>query len=198
MSGPWICSPVAPARGVVLLFALISLAVMLIGAVALMRGMDNSLLLAGNLGFRRDLVNQAERGTQRAIAQLGSGDLATEAARERHLPAQNYSAIQLDSDSHGIPRLLLDDRLYAAAGYSAADIVDATTGVRVRYLIDRLCHDSGDYTLTSCVTADNGLDSAADDRYRRVNAEQRPVYRISVRASGPRNTQAFFQTTVTR
>ena len=39
---------------------------------------------------------------------------------------------------------------------------------------------------------------AVDDRYRFVNAESLPVYRISVRATGPRNTQAFFQATVVR
>jgi hypothetical protein len=184
--------------GAVLLLTLVALAVLLVGGAALLRTMDSSLLQAGNLGFKRDLVNQAERSAAQAITLLSSGALASEATRNNDALAQNYSATRLASDSHGIPSLLLDDAAYATAGMGAADISDSTTGVTLRYLIDRQCAATGDYIATSCATASNGADTAADDRYRKVNAQTRPVYRISVRATGPRNTQAFFQTTVAR
>lgn len=184
--------------GAVLLLALVALAVLLVGGVALLRTMDSGLLQSGNLGFKRDLVNQAERGAAQAIALFTSGALASEASRESHLPAQNYSATRLASDSHGIPTLLLDDAAYSAAGMQAADLTDSDTGVTLRYLIDRQCASTGDFVATNCMTASNGADTAADDRYRKINPQTRPVYRISVRASGPRNTQAFFQTTVVR
>jgi type IV pilus assembly protein PilX len=48
-------------RGVVLIFTLIILLILTIGAVALMRSMNTSLFSAGNLAFRRDLVNQGEQ-----------------------------------------------------------------------------------------------------------------------------------------
>ena len=181
-----------------LLLALVALAVLLVGGVALLRALDSSLLQAGNLGFKRDLVNQAERGAAQAITLFVSGALSNETTRWTDLPAQNYSATRLASDSHGIPTALLDDAAYTAAGMQAADLSDAGTGVTLRVVIDRQCAATGDYVLTSCVTASNGADTAADDRYRKVNAQTRPVYRISVRASGPRHTQAFFQTTVVR
>ena len=50
----------------------------------------------------------------------------------------------------------------------------------------------------ACAIDSSLLDSAADDRYRLVKSEVRPVLRVSVRATGPRGTQAFFQTTLTR
>lgn len=184
--------------GAVLLFALVALAVLLVGGVALLRTMDSSLLQSGNLGFKRDLVNQAERGAAQAITLFTSGALASETSRESNLLTQNYSATRLASDSHGIPTLLLDDSAYSAAGMQAADLSDSSTGVTLRFVIDRQCASTGDFIATSCMTASNGADTAADDRYRKVNAQNRPVYRISVRASGPRNTQAFFQTTVAR
>lgn len=184
--------------GAVLLFALVALAVLLVGGVALLRTMDSSLLQSGNLGFKRDLVNQAERGAAQAITLFTSGALASETSRESNLLTQNYSATRLASDSHGIPTLLLDDAAYSAAGMQAADLSDSSTGVTLRFVIDRQCASTGDFIATSCMTASNGADTAADDRYRKVNAQNRPVYRISVRASGPRNTQAFFQTTVAR
>lgn len=184
-------------RGTVLVIALVALTVMLLGAVALVRGMDASLLMAGNLAFKRDLLNQAERGAQAALKQLVSGGLASDAQRQNNDLTRNYSASQLATNSQGLPLALIDDTAYGTAGFTAADITDSTTGVTVRYLIERLCATSGDFTAVNCVTAAGSADSAGDDRYRKVNPEQRPLYRISVRAIGPRRTQTYIQTTVT-
>ena len=54
-------------QGVVMLFGLIALAIMLIGAAAMVRSMNASLFNAGNLGFKRDLTNQAERAVGTVI-----------------------------------------------------------------------------------------------------------------------------------
>ena len=72
------------------------------------------------------------------------------------------------------------------------------SGVTVRWVIDRLCLAEGEVLATACAIDSSLLDSAADDRYRLVKSEVRPVLRVSVRATGPRGTQAFFQTTLTR
>lgn len=188
----------AQQRGVILLFTLVALAVLLVGGIALLRSMDGALLQAGNLAFRRDLVNEAERGMARAITLLSSGDLASESARQAHALDKNYSATRLASDAHGIPNALLSAANWTASGMTGADLTDTTTGVTLRVVIDRQCAAVGDFIDTECVTVSGTSDTSADDRYRRVNAEERPVYRISVRADGPRNTQAFFQTTVVR
>jgi hypothetical protein len=188
----------AAQRGMILLFTLVALAVLLVGGIALVRAMDTALLQAGNLAFRRDLVNQAERAANRAATLLSSGALASDAAREAHQLTANYSASRLASDAHGIPSLLLSDSAWTTAGMTGADLTDSTTGVTLRWLIDRQCAAAGDFSATSCVTIATTSDTAADTRYRKVNGEVRPVYRISVRATGPRNTQAFFQTTVVR
>lgn len=185
-------------RGVILLFTLVALAVLLVGGIALLRSMDGALLQAGNLAFRRDLVNEAERGMAKAITLLSTGDLASEGNRQAHALDKNYSATRLASDAHGIPNALLSAANWTASGMTGADITDSTTGVTLRVVIDRQCVATGDFVDTECVTLSGTTDTAADDRYRRVNAEERPVYRISVRADGPRNTQAFFQTTVVR
>ena len=68
-------------RGLALLFTLIALAVMLAGALSLIRALDVGLLQAGQYGQRRDLINQAERGFAQARLLLASGALSTEAAR---------------------------------------------------------------------------------------------------------------------
>lgn len=185
-------------RGMALPFTLVALVVILLAGIGLLRAMDSALLQAGNLAFRRDLANQAERGFARASSLLGSGALATEAAREADSKANNYVASRLASNAQGIPTVLVDDSAFTAAAFTGADITDGSTGVTVRWVIDRQCAAAGNALSTSCAVFSRGADSAADDRYRLVNAETQPVYRISVRATGPRNTQAFFQTTVVR
>lgn len=177
-------------RGTVLIFTLIALAVMLIAGAALIRAMDSSLLQAGNLAYKRDLVNQAQRAMAVAKTALLTGALAAEATRNTDLSSANYSATRLSSNEQGIPSTLL------ASG--TADLSDSDTGVSLRYVIDRQCAATGDYTLTSCVTVASADQQPADDRYRKVKNEARPVYRITVRASGPRNTEAYFQSTVVR
>jgi hypothetical protein len=97
-----------------------------------------------------------------------------------------------------VPNVLTSDAAFTAATFSGADITDSATGVTVRWVIDRQCAGAGSMQSTSCATARSGSDTSADDRYRFVNAESLPVYRISIRATGPRNTQAFFQATVVR
>jgi Tfp pilus assembly protein PilX len=185
-------------RGIVLPFTLVALVVVLLGGLALIRAMDVSLLQAGNLAFRRDLANQAERGFAQAQTLLSSGALAAEATREAHSLANNYSASRLATNAQGIPSVLVNDSAFTAAGYSAGDLSDSSTGVTVRWVIDRQCVATGSALSTNCATSARTTDSAADDRYKLVNAETQPVYRISVRATGPRNTQAFFQSTVAR
>jgi len=90
-------------RGVVLIVALIALVLLMIGGVALVRSMDTSQLLAGNLAFKRDLVNRGEAGIGQAIGLLNAGALATEAARQASSGASNYSAQVLASTPAGIP-----------------------------------------------------------------------------------------------
>ncbi|MDZ7856161.1 hypothetical protein [Sphaerotilus sp.] len=185
--------------GFILLFTLVALVVVLVAALSLIKAMDVGLLQAGNLGFRRDLVNQAERGMAQAMARFGStGALATEALRNAHAPTVNYSASRLATNAQGIPTLLLSDAAFTAAGMTGSDLTDSGNGVTVRIVIDRQCTAVGDIAGNACALATTDGDRAADDRYRQVRGEAQPIYRISVRATGPRNTQAYFQSTVAR
>ena len=188
-----------PQSGFILLFTLVALVVVLIAGLSLIKAMDVGLLQAGNLGFRRDLVNQAERGMAQAMARFGStGALATEALRNANVPTVNYSASRLATNAQGIPTLLLNDAAFTAAGMTGADLADSGSGVTVRIVIDRQCSAVGDIASNACALATIDGDRAADDRYRQVRGEAQPIYRISVRATGPRNTQAYFQSTVAR
>lgn len=187
-------------RGVVLLVTLLALVIMLLGAVALLRSFSASTTLAGNLAFKRDLVNQAERAAVVAMATLQTGALAGEAARAAHLQASNYRAAMLPTNDQGIPLALLSDAAFTAVASAANDIVVAEQAVRLRWVLDRLCTDPGTELVlgTDRCTVGPTPDARGGSASDPVVATQQPqvLYRLSIRVDGPRNTQAFFQTTL--
>jgi type IV pilus assembly protein PilX len=194
-------------RGVVLLYGLIVLAIMLIGAAAMVRSMNTSLVNAGNIGFKRDLTNQAERAATAALAELQTGALATVTARESNRAASNYSSTILATNAQGLPNVLFNDTAFEAMATTANDITVADQAITLRWVIDRLCTATGTAEASRCTMANDpapvggsGSDiiNAIDSTSGGAGALQRRViYRVSIRVTGPRNTQAFFQTTVT-
>lgn len=206
-------------RGVVLLFSLIALVVLLLAAVALMRSFNTSQFMAGNIAFKRDLQNQGERAVNQVLTAFRPGNvLATAATRAANRGASNYSASTLAVNAQGIPNALgLADDVFDDT-WTAPDITAATDssltgqGVRIRYIVDRLCNAAGDeQTLGAdgCLVADNPMPSGGSASNLmgpdgkplcatcKSAAPQGVVYRLSIRVDGPRNTQAFFQSTFT-
>jgi type IV pilus assembly protein PilX len=185
-------------RGVTLVIALIALIVLLLSGVALIRSLDTSMSTAGNLAFKRDLTNQAERIVARAIANLNTmPDLTIDN------PAKNYSASRLATNDYGIPSLLADDSLWTWT--AANDMNDPTSGItQLRYAIDRLCvSGTGAPSLSNCAYAfkprrTTTVTDSVDVGKEPVAAPSYYIYRVSVRAIGPRGTVAFVQSTFMR
>jgi type IV pilus assembly protein PilX len=198
----------AQQRGVVMLFGLLALVIMMIGAVAMIRSMNTQLFNAGNLGFKRDLTNQGERATRLVLDALGGvGALSKEATRQEHLKANNYSATLLKNNDQGLPEALIDNTKFAEVGVSSKDITDDAQGITVRYVLDRLCANTGPADPSRCTmnTAGPPEGASATELENPMFASggnagavaPLVVYRLSIRVTGPRNTQAFFQSTLT-
>ena len=183
-------------RGVVMLIALIALVLLLLAGAAMMRSADNATVLAGNIGFRRDLGNQAERGFVAARKALVSGALSSDTTRSADQLTYNYSSIRLETNANGVPKVLASETAYTGAGMTLTDITDSTSGVTVRYVIDRLCLATGTFSAASCeITSAGSTDAGGSNWLRKAGGESRPLYRISVRVQGPRNTESFYQST---
>jgi hypothetical protein len=190
-----------------MLFGLIALAIMLIGAVAMVRSMNTSMFNLGNLGFKRDITNQAERAASSAFAAMNTGALAASGARQTSSASANYSATMLPSNAQGLPTALLDDTAFTTFGRTSNDISVASQGITVRYLIDRMCVNAGAAAANHCTmsgtTVPDGGTSGSEQRAEDNSAGgagavgQQVVYRVSIRVTGPRRTQAYFQTTMT-
>lgn len=197
-------------RGVVLLFCLIILVVLLAGGVAVMRSMNASLFSAGNLAFKRDLVNQGEQAISDVLTVFRTGVLASATASANSLATANYSAVELRTNTRGIPLVLLDndgspsgpDVLGATFSPTGAAIAGATSDISIRYVIDRLCNNVG----TAATLGEAGCvrpPSATEVRGGTAGSAPLPkapslIYRMTVRVDGPRDTQVFLQTSFTK
>jgi hypothetical protein len=181
-------------RGSVLIMALISLLILMLASVALISSTDTSLLTAGNLAFKRDLANQTERAVAQVRTKFVSGALVSETVLYSDQPDQNYWAHALPSTSPKLPGI--PDVLIASA--KKDDIADTATGIKLRYVIDRMCiagttvPDKSTCTMGSFVDDKQGSANVI-----KVSTDLGPVYRLTIMALGPRNTQTFTQTTFT-
>ena len=206
-------------RGVVLLFSLIALVILLIASIALVRSFNTSLFTAGNLAFKRDLQNQGERAMDKVLTTFRSaGPLSSPTARAVNNTTYHYSATTLPTNALGIPTALQNATQYAAVADVSQDITaanDATLAaqaVSIQYVVDRLCVSGGDETVLgegSCVLANNPVPSGTSSSNLQ-SADRAPlcptcssaapqgvVYRLTVKVSGPRGTNSFFQSTFT-
>lgn len=192
----WLLRSARAQRGVTMLFALIALLILMVGAMAVMRSFNASLFGAGNIAFRRDMVNQGERAVAAVIGQLDAGGFGT----DNNDPSHNYSAVQLPTDAHGVPLALLTDSAFAAVA-SGGDIA-GDEGAQIRYVVDRLCASEGAAgSAGACVYAPQtgaGKGGSSVLASRALASSSGPMYRISVRVSGPRGTQVFVQSSFSK
>jgi type IV pilus assembly protein PilX len=185
-------------QGVVLIFSLIVLLILAIGAVAVLRSVNSSLLSAGNLAFHRDLVNQAEQAVSTVMIEFKTNAPPLNGATIADLPAANYVSTALPTNAQGVPLVLLDNAAFALASSAANILPGATPDVTIRYIIDRLCTNTGNANIINCVQS-TGLPTGGTANHNTALAPpSATVYRISVRVDGPRSTQAFLQTTFTK
>lgn len=187
--------------GVVMAMTLIALVLLLVGVAAMLRSVDSTSTLVGNLAFRRDMTNRAEGAIATARTAIATGALNTEITRSSDLASANYSASRLASTTGaGVPDVLVkDSSLYAAANYTcipACASAVGTDGIRLRWVIDRQCLAAGAFDTASCEFLASTGDSAGSSHLvlHKPKGESRATYRISVRISGPRGTEAYFQT----
>ncbi len=201
------------AAGAGLLVALVVLVLMSASALALVRMVSTSLLVAGNFAFRQAAVLATDSGAEAAIAWLGKhrdsaflfsnqpdhGYYAS-VAPGTDLTGQGGSAATTAVDWGG-------DGCRAQSSPSCLQPSPASTldsaGNRTRYLIQRLCRSNGspDAAANSCLLKQSGGASSSRNQLSygassRFQPDDAVYYRITVQARGPRNTTAFTQTLV--
>lgn len=184
--------------GVVLFITLVALVIMLIASVALIRSTDTNLLIAGSLANKRDIVNQAERSLPVIRARFENGALSSSAAKEADSAANNYFATIQASNVQGVPNILLNTTNFDAA-MPSNNITNTAAGITIRYVIDRMCLATGEISTSKCTVSRAGTDDGCNVGTcgDKLPGPDMPVYRISIRASGPKNTESYMQSTFT-
>jgi type IV pilus assembly protein PilX len=200
-------------RGVVLFFALISLLAIMLAAVALVRSVDTSTIIAGNLAFKQSATSSGDAGTEAAIAWL----TAVEAAENtKNVLSDTTHAFNIDNAAAGYysslnPNLSLTASSGLRIQWTDADSVlvlpdpDPDSGNSVRYVVQRMCRNANvaiqnaDCLFSGALQDTNGKNiPLPQDICKGAGcpvAGQTPQIRITSRVSGPRNTisnvQAF-------
>ena len=183
--------------GMSLFIALIALVAMTLAAIGLMRSVDTTNLIAGNIAFKQSATIQGDTGVETAIQWL-SGNVGALTVNNPTNAGNGYFATKNDPTDNNWPAYF--DTL-RTAGTVATLGVDADTGNTVSYVIHRMCAATGDPALaaTGCVTATT---TAPDCSCHGPNCQPMPCtglqvyYRITARIDGPRNTTSYIQSLV--
>ncbi len=200
-------------RGVVLFFTLIALVVMSLAAVALIRSVDTSTMIAGNLAYKQTATTSGDTGIEAAITWL---------TNEQNFMLANGQNVYLD------PGIALtfnqSNAANAALGYysSASPNANLTNGTfnwnnansmlvgtdlsgnTIRYIIERMCTVPNQVpSAANCLfaapvnTLGNQAVVAADQVCQGAGCvanAQPPQMRITAQVAGPKNTYSYVQT----
>jgi type IV pilus assembly protein PilX len=202
-------------RGVVLFFALIALVVMSLAAVALIRSVDTSTMIAGNLAFKQSATTSADGGVESAVTAVNAAQAAMTAIKQSVLidpncPSACSNVLNATNAANGYYSSLTDPALTSNLTDSA-NWVNASSklvgtdqsGNEMRYIIQRMCRTANQPpSTTNCLfssaTLDNNgmevpLPSTVCQGSGCPVAGQAPEYRITGRAAGPGNTFSYVQ-----
>ena len=176
-------------RGVVLFLVLIALIAMMIAGLAMFRSVDSSVLLAGNLAFRKGASAAADAGIESAVAALPT---IVAGSHEVIVPGQYYPTVTvayggLAWDANGLP----PSSVWASA---PADTTSAP-GYSVQYIIERMCTGPVPVVnvLTKCV-ADVAPDTSSNKSGAlKFTSSSALYYRVTVQVTGPHNTTSYIQ-----
>jgi Tfp pilus assembly protein PilX len=194
-------------RGVVLFFALMALLAMSLAAVALIRSVDTSTLIAGNLSFKQSTAASANTGIEAAITWLDGIEAANIALNVASNTAHPFNRTALAVNpgyySHLDPALNITVAGTWAGTNSVCLPTDNNTGNTVCYIIQRMCRTPNvaikdASCLLSGALQDNNGNAVPLPQDICVGAGcpaagQTPQIRITAKSSGPKFSVSYIQ-----
>jgi type IV pilus assembly protein PilX len=176
--------------GIALIVALIVMVALGLAAVALIRSIDTTTSVVGNLGFRQASIHPTHRAVEAAVAALFESPYDIADKEVDDVAHNYYASIQAGEDRNGVPRMLQKLADYPSAARTLPD--DA--GNTVRYVIERVCNAAGEPTPARCdMVAAAPIVGTTTGETTRVELPRIPLYRLTIRVDGPRNTVSYAQ-----
>jgi len=194
-------------QGVALVMALIVLVAMTLAGLAMMRSVDTSSLIAGNLAFKQSAAISADSGVEAAIAWVHARptELGQDAGASGYW-ASGQAA--LDLTGNDTPEA--DDDLDWNDRAKVAQLAVDAAGNQVSYVIHRMCDVAGEFDPGRCATvpSPNAPPVNSIGILRPMLTYQTPpdsaangslaMYRITVRVLGPRSNVSFVQAVISQ
>ncbi|MGH7340223.1 MAG: pilus assembly PilX family protein [Candidatus Rokuibacteriota bacterium] len=201
----------APQRqqGVVLFVALIALVAMALAAIGLMRSVDTSNVIAGNMAFKQSTINAGDLGVEDAFDKLAT---IVTTSLEANYPAGctnacTYYPTLRAPDARGIPTIkemtAASPSAGAAVNWSSVASVTLPADLvqyEVRYVIDRLCQGPAPVTDVQANCYNEAPQGGGTKKSLGVvfSSTTTVYYRVTVRVLGPRNTLSYVQVVISR
>jgi type IV pilus assembly protein PilX len=183
-------------KGVVLFVALIALVVMSLAAVALIRSVDTSTIIAGNLATKQSATTSGDSGIETALNWMSA--VSNPTTFNANSAAQAYYAT-----SNADPMTFAWNAADSLPADDVSGVIDANgtdaSGNTVRYVVQRMCRNTGLASPGNCLFGAPvvGTSSLAVVDLTGAGAgtstEQSPLYRVTARVVGPKNTVSFLQ-----
>lgn len=184
-------------KGLVLLFTLIVLVAMTLAGVALVRSVDTSTIIAGNLAFKQSAEASAAKALEAAAVLLsGTTPIALEGV------FNGYSPLSTSKDMTGNRTATTgDDFNWTDASIAQPTARDGAEN-KATFAIHRLCDSAGPLDPTKCSVVSSDTSSGAS--YGALMREEpykgdmsafkyKGYYAVTVRVDGPRNTVSYAQ-----
>lgn len=184
-------------QGVVLFVALIAMVILMLAGLALMRSIDTSSGVVGNLAFRSSSMAPVNYAIEKAVDTIyKSKTLGSPAVSD---PAKHYySFLQANESKNGVPEVLAGGygamtSSYNGAGFPNPPFEDAVSGAEVRWVIERVCNmaavSQADIIGHCDILPPKVPNAGTDNKYKPIPLPPIPIYRVTVRADIP-NTNA--------
>jgi Tfp pilus assembly protein PilX len=191
-------TPKSRQRGVVLMIALIVLVAMTLAGIALVRSVDTSNIIAGNLAFQQAATHAGDTGTETAVGWLQANNAGN--TLQANIFGSGYAAARTDPAA-GQSWDSFWTNVLVPAGQVVTLAADASTGNTVSYTIQRLCNAIGDPTVpgVDCAVSQTAAATSGSSKgsgFVSLQYNAQVYYRITTRIVGPRNTVSYIQTIV--
>lgn len=184
------CSGYHRQQGISLFIALIGLVAMTFAGLALIRAVDTTNLISGNLAFRQAALHATDVGVENAYSELGT---IISTSLDSNYPSgcssgscQYYPVKQDINSTTGIPTVINWDNVPKTT-------VDSVYSVQ--YVIDRLCEGTAPITdiANKCMRGTSTSSGSKKAGSTVFSSSNQVYYRATIRVTGPRNTTSLVQ-----
>jgi type IV pilus assembly protein PilX len=181
-------------RGVVLFIALIAMVVLSLAGVALIRAVDTSGSVAGNLAFREASISAVNLAIENATSALFIAKKVTN-LNANDTANNYYASLQAGEKPNGVPAVLDGTYSQMQSVYPFGYATYPITKAEVRMVIERICNAAGAPNIQICDELPPKV-SVAKTSMKTVGPTIPPIplYRVTVRVDLPNtNTVTYAQ-----